>query len=110
MMLRCLLTYSKPLTSIPCRSFPRSLHREQQLQRQSKYGRLRESEPEKQVEEADLLKGGSRKDYEMYREGERAYARFQDDAGAQDREYEKEMDRIIQEKIDQGLDDETIMD
>lgn len=100
----------KPLVTTPLRAFPRSLHREQQLQRQSKYARMREPEPEKAVEEADARKGGSRKEYEMYREGERLYARFQEETGAQDREQEKEIERLIEEKMAQGLDDATIMD
>jgi hypothetical protein len=36
---------------------------------------MREHEPEKAIEEIDARKG-SRKEYEQFKEGERAYARF----------------------------------
>ena len=51
----------------------------------------------------------SRKDYETYKEGERAYQRFMDETGSQDPEMEKEIDRIISQRMAQGWNDEDIM-
>jgi hypothetical protein len=70
---------------------------------------MREPEPEKSLEERDSLNSGNRKLYEQFKEGERAYQRFEQETGAQDPEMEKEMDRLISEKMALGLGDEEIM-
>ena len=55
------------------------------------------------------MNSGNRKLYEQFKEGERAYQRFEQETGAQDPEMEKEMDRLISEKMALGLGDEEIM-
>ena len=55
------------------------------------------------------MMSGNRKLYEQFKEGERAYQRFEQETGAQDPEMDKEMDRLIAEKMAQGLGDEEIM-
>ncbi len=64
---------------------------------------------EKKMEEIDS-KQASRKDYEQFKEGERMYAKFTQQTGAVDQEFEKDLERIIDEKMAQGLDDEQIID
>ena len=46
----------------------------------------------------------------MFKEGERAYAKFQQETASQDQELEKELERLIEDKMAQGLDDERIID
>ena len=44
------------------------------------------------------------------KEGEREFSKFQLDTSAQDPEYEKVLEQLIQEKIDKGYDDERILE
>lgn len=46
----------------------------------------------------------------MFKEGERAYAKFSQQTGPQDQEFEKDLERMIDEKMAQGLDDNKIID
>lgn len=64
---------------------------------------------EKKIEEIDARQAG-RKELEEFRQGERAYAKFTQETGAVDQEFEKDLERIIDEKMAQGLDDEQILD
>ncbi|CDW81632.1 rbfa domain containing protein [Stylonychia lemnae] len=90
----------------PQRFFPRYVNKEIKFQKESKY-RFKVSDPD----DGELKDAKSRKDYEMIKEGERMYNRFNIEQGqAQDAEYEKEIDRLIDEKMSKGLDDQTIID
>lgn len=99
---------SGAFVSVPLRCFPRGIYKEQQLQRETKY-RFREIEPEKHIEEKDAQRMG-RKEIEQFKEGERAYAKFNQETAAQDQEFEKEIERLIDQKMAEGLDDERILD
>jgi hypothetical protein len=57
-----------------------------------------------------MLNSGNRKMYEMFKEGERLYHRFEQETGAQDPEMEKEIDRIITDKMQKGMGDADIID
>ena len=59
------------------------------------------------MEEKDIK---TRKELDQYKEGERLYAKFQQETAAQDQEYEKELDRMIEERMSQGLEDDKIID
>lgn len=76
--------------------------------KQTKY-KIKDSDMEKKIEEIDSKQGG-RKDYEQFKESERMYAKFTQQTGAVDQEFEKDLERIIDEKMDQGLEDEQILD
>ena len=90
----------------PQRFFPRAINKEQKLQKETKY-RFKVTGDYRQNELADVK---SRKDFEIFKEGERLYNRFNIETGSQDPEYEKEIDRMIDDKIKQGLDDDVIID
>ena len=76
--------------------------------KQSRY-KIKDADMEKKIEEIDSRQAG-RKNYEEFKEGERAYAKFTQETGAVDQEFEKDLERIIDEKMAQGLDDEQILD
>ena len=64
---------------------------------------------EKRIEEKDARQS-SRREYEEFKQAERVYAKFSQQTGAQDQEFEKDLERLLDEKIDQGLDDAQIID
>lgn len=76
--------------------------------KESRY-KIKETDMEKKMEEIDSRQAG-RKHFEEFKEGERAYAKFTQETGAVDQEFEKDLERIIDEKMTQGLDDEQILD
>ena len=55
-------------------------------------------------------KPSSRKELEMMREAERDFSKFESESGPIDPEFEKELDRLIDEKIKKGYDDQRIID
>lgn len=77
------------------------------MMKETKY-RIKEADPERRIEEKDSR--ASRKEYEQFKEGERAYAKFSQQTGAQDQEFEKDLERMLDEKIAEGLDDASIID
>jgi hypothetical protein len=64
-------------------------------------------EPEKAQEERGVR---SRRELEDFKSGERAYAKFEQETGAQDQEFEKELERLIEKGMAEGLQDEAILD
>jgi len=55
-------------------------------------------------------KPSSRKELEMMKEAEREFSRFESESGPIDPEFEKELDRLIEEKMRKGYDDQRIID
>lgn len=48
----------------------------------------------------------SRRELEDMKDADRMYSRFEQEAGVNDPEFEKEMDRIIEEKMAKGFTDD----
>eukprot|EP00347_Sterkiella_histriomuscorum_P003403 403364431 len=95
------------LLSLPARHFPRTIYKEQKHDRDSAYKFRTTVDQEARVQYQDAK---SRKDFEIMKEGDRLYKRFNIDQSSQDAEYEKDLDRLIDEKIAQGYDDARIID
>lgn len=88
------------------RYFPRAIHREQKLRQESDYNIKGTIDKEGATE---LKRAKTRKDYELLKDGDRLYRKFNIDQSAMDLEYEKELDQLIDEKISQGYDDQRIL-
>lgn len=59
------------------------------------------------MEESEIK---SRRELDQFKMGERAYAKFQAETGAQDQEFDKELERIIDKGMAEGLEDDKILD